>query len=659
MKKIIYFLILSLIVVSCATAPPKYSQSDISSATTRANQLALYEGLQAELAVTGKGANADSYRQLISDLGRKMAREETVLIWEKATRSELSSGHIPFGVMNEAEVSAEPIRTWNRASYDKLVDDLRQHRIATEGALIEEQALLASLTGDSDLVPRVETMSRIRELYGDNQEADAVYKAAYEQAHKQLRFLGDQAQRSGDYQAALWQYQSLKRLDPAYSGIDELIATSRTGIESSDFRGLLAAGDIESAYLVFTNLARRNLTPTQKREFVGPAKNLADYYSNNATNMVGERRYPEAYDMILREIAVRQWIGESSQIKNSTIAEFCEAMFDLSTASGAANYTGLKYGYLLLVHEFDPNYFSLETELWDTRETVYDNAIRRIGSVMIHSSDPTDQQIASQIAAGVREYLMENIPVDVKIVERDKLDDVKRERAMTDKLDEAYKELESADYLIEGELLTAEVESQIIIVRDRKRVITGHEEVSNPAFDDWVKEKGIRKADHPDAPSRTITIQKEEDVELTIEEHRKFGEVSVTYRVIDSQTSEHIHSETISHNLKVSDQAQEGVRYGDFVQEAKLPDLPTNIEIYNDLVDQVVDEMATDLIAFLANPEGDYFENCKQLFRNNEPIEAAEQCANAAVLREYKDQNNAEVVVWLKRVTLESGMRRD
>ena len=69
--------------------------------------------------------------------------------------------------------------------------------------------------------------------------------------------------------------------------------------------------------------------------------------------------------------------------------------------------------------------------------------------------------------------------------------------------------------------------------------------------------------------------------------------------------------------------------------------------------------MADDLVAFLANPDGDYFNNCQQMANENQYVEAAEQCAKAAVLRDFKGQTNDEVVDFLKKVTLNSGMRSD
>lgn len=229
--------------------------------------------------------------------------------------------------------------------------------------------------------------------------------------------------------------------------------------------------------------------------------------------------------------------------------------------------------------------------------------------------------------------------------------------ATTSDVERDLAELESADYLIEGDLLSAEVESVVKSTRSTERVITGEQAVSNPAHEAWVKEKGRRKADHPDAPPKTIMQPVQEDITLTIEEHQKDGVVGVTYRIIDTRTAEHIHSESISKSMRVSDMASEGIRLGDYVREAKLAELPSDREIYNQLADQVVEDMAADLVSFLANPDGDYFENCKLLMAEGQNVDAAEYCAKAAVLRDYRLQDNSEIIDQLKLVTLSSGMR--
>jgi hypothetical protein len=203
------------------------------------------------------------------------------------------------------------------------------------------------------------------------------------------------------------------------------------------------------------------------------------------------------------------------------------------------------------------------------------------------------------------------------------------------------------------------VETVVKKTRNMERVVTGHEEVRNPAFDQWIEEKGRRKADSPDAPPKTISRPIQEDITLNSEEHQKDGVVGVTYRIIDTRNAEQIHAQTITRSMRVSDTASDGIRLGEYVKEAKLAELPSDRDIFNQLADQVVAEMAADLVGFLANPDGDYFENCKLLAADDHYEEAAEYCANAAVLREFRAQDDSEIVPQLKWITLNSGMRAD
>lgn len=660
MKKAVLLSLAVIVLTSCATPAPKYSSTDVANAKTRQQQLDLYRALESEIAAGGSKSARANNQALLNQLSLKLGADEADRIRQNLAQARLTTGQVPLSVITRGEEDAQPIQKWNAAEYGPLATELGQERSLTENAIRNEEGQLDLLTGDREQIARVESLGRVSELYGDNPQANMAYEVAYEDALTNLRSSADQAARGGDYYTAMRDYQGIKRLNPDYPGIDDLIASTQTGMESADFRELLIDGDIEGAYRAFLEVSQRDLTSAERAEFTGPAGNLAVYFAESAANSQRSRMYRNAYIFMKREMTIRNWLGEPSQVNPTTIARFTDAMFELADASSAVDRPGLEYGYLLLVEEFNPGYATLESRIRESSEVVYDSAIRRVGSVSIDSPDPSDQQVASQIAAGVREYLMKNIPEDVKIVERTKLEEVRRERTMNEELDAGSSEftrLESADFLIEGELLKAEVASEVNKVRNRKRVVTGQEEAPNPEFEEWIRKKGKRKADHPDAPPKTVLVPVKEDIELNYEEHRKFGEVGVTYWVIDTTTAEHLHSESVTRNMEVSDESREGVQYGDFVQEAKLPQLPTDLEIYNDLVEQVVSEMSTDLVDFLANPEGDYFALCQAHSSEGENLEAAEQCAKAAVLKEFKALDNEDVVTLLKTVTLGSNMR--
>jgi len=651
---------LLLLVSATSEAKPKFTQSDVDMATTQEQQVALYQALSDELARKSKGSRAKSYQELQTQLGNTLANDESRRIRAEVTGARLGSGVVPMSVLNAADDAARPIQTWNPQTYANLMGELARERSLTEDALAKNKAMQSEIDS-SDWVQQVAALREQWDLFGDDAAAESAYESLYEEGQRTLKASGDRAMRSGEYGAALDSYETLEQLNPEFPGVGQLVSSASAATQAQAFQDMLLNGNIEGAYDSFEAFSQQPMTPSQKNEYFTPASSLADYFSGLADNSVNSGQYSQAYSSIKREMKIRGWLDMPSQISDSTRASFTEAMFDLSVASSARDNAGLEYGFLLLVEEFNPHYPSLESLKREAAQTVYENAIRRVGSVSLASADPASQPIASQIAAGVGQYLMAHVPEDVKIVERERLDEIRRERGMDTSLDSLQEpaQLESADFLIEGELTSADVETVVKKTRNTERVVTGHEEVTNPAFEDWIREKGKRKADHPDAPPKTISRPVLEDVSLNIEEHQKDGVVGVTYRIIDTRNAEQIHAESITKSMRVSDMASEGIRLGEYVKEARLAELPSDREIFNQLAGQVVADMGGDLIGFLANPDGDYFENCKLLAADDHYEEAAENCANAAVLRQYREQDNSEIIPELKWVTLNSGMRAD
>jgi tetratricopeptide (TPR) repeat protein len=659
MYRVLVCTILLLFSVSTEAQKRKFSEEDITRAQSHEQKVALYDAVSAELARKSRGSRARKNKEIQTQLGKTLATEESQRIRNELSGSKLDSGLVPMNVLVKAFDDALPIRTWNPSAYSQLIEEMAEQRRATEEAIANNKAMQSEV-GTTDWVKRVDVFREQRDLFGDDEVAESAYQNTYKDAQFQLKKAGDAALRAGDFGAAMSSFESLKQLNPDFEGIEDLIASAGVTAQARGFQDLLLEGDIAGAYRLFEKFSTVPMTSAQKREFMTPASLLADYFSDLAGSAVASGHYEQAYSSMTRESQIRNWLDMSSQISTSTTFSFTESMFELSVASSARDNIGLEYGYLLLAEEFDAGYPSLASLKRDTTQTLYENAIRRVGSVSLVSADSATQQVASKIAAGVRQYMMANVPDDVKIVERERLDAVKRERGMslaTDNVEQEMTQLESADFLIQGELLSAEVESVIKQTRNTERVVTGQEPVPNPDYEAWIKEKGRRKADHPDAPPKTAMRPIQEDITLTIEEHQKDGVVGVTYRIIDTENAEHIHSQSISKSMRVSDMASEGIRLGDYVKEARMAELPSDREIYNQLADQVIEDMAKDLVGFLANPDGDYFQNCKSLAAEGSYVEAADHCAKAAVLREYRLQDNSEIITELKRVTLNSGMR--
>ncbi|MDX1571511.1 MAG: hypothetical protein R3200_13590 [Xanthomonadales bacterium] len=662
MQLTVRLVLLVLVLASCATTPPKYSAADIQQASTQQDRVALYERIKNELALKPDGPNAAAYRQLLSDLGARLAADRAEEIRAAVEAARLDSGVVPFNRLSTAHEQAAEIQTWSASAYQDLIDYIDAEWARTKQELAQQEEALETLDETADAVARVRVFERIRDLYGDNEVAEQNYRTAKQIAANQLAREGNIALENGDATTALSRFERLREVHPDHPGLDRLLAAARAGLRAAEFSDLLLSGDTDSAYDVFIEVSARELPHASIQQFETPAALLAEYFVSNAEAMMDSGQYSEAYRLLRRARAVHQWIRPSEPFDSPVVKRFADTMFDLAAASGARDLTSLEFGYLLLVEEFMPNYESLERLRREAADAIYDGAVRWVSTVSLDSQNPEDSGIGTRIAAEVNQYLLDHIPDDVRLVEREYLADIERERGLDDEQEDIIidqSELRAADLLIQGTVLDARVDTEVKEGFKRMRVVTGQKEVPNPAYAEWIEEKGPRGENDPNAPPKTIMQDVEEDLRVSVELHRKAGFVGVTYRVVDARSAKVIHTNSINRSADYRDEATEGVELGSFSQEFKLADLPPDMEIYSNLSSEVAIAMGEDLVTILANPDGSYYLQCQALAAEGENLAAAELCASAVALLEFKERDVSEVLPLFKVVTLESGMRPD
>ena len=662
MYRMIRLLVLATLAASCASVAPKFTDLDLQRANTQASRIALYERIQSELENSGSSSSNAEYRRLLTNLGQQLADNTAAEIRQGLDSARLGSGLVPFNRLSAAQQDAGQIQAWSQSQYDDLVAEIQQIWSQSEQGLVQEQLALERLDPRSDALARVGVFERIRDLYGNDPTAEQNYLNAKKSAAAILAKNGEQALANGNATAALSRYESLRDLDPAYPNIDALIGAARSALRASEFSDLLLSGDTDRAYAMFLEISARDLPAEAMRDFLTPASLLAEYFETNADNSLKNDQYAEAYRLLRQSVAVKEWIKAADRFNSPAIRNFADAMFNLSAASGARDLAGLEFGYLLLVEEFMPEYESLERLRREASDSIYDGAVRWVSTVSLDSSNEEHANIGKRIGAQVNRYLLDNIPDDVRLVEREYLGAIERERTLDEEsadLGAQNGELHAADFLIQGSILEARVDVEIKEGSKRMRVVTGQQMVPNPAFAAFVEDKGSRRQNDPGAPPRTIAQDIEEDISVNVELHRKSGFVGATYRVVDAKSAKVIHTNSVTRSSEHSDEATEGVELGDFQQEFKLASLPPDMEIYGDLASQVALAMGADLVNILANPDGSYFLQCQALADEGEYLAAAELCANAAVLLEFKEQDVAAILPLLKAVTLDSGMRSD
>jgi hypothetical protein len=381
---------------------------------------------------------------------------------------------------------------------------------------------------------------------------------------------------------------------------------------------------------------------------------MADYYVSLGAEATSAGNIPEAYRRFNEARDIRVLLGEEVPVAPREEAPFLTLLDKKYKAAMKSDAVGLAWGYLNVIGSMQSDTPNLRRKLRETRELVLQRAIKRLS--VSPFSDPKDSsaEFGDAVASGVVQHLFETIPNDIRMIEREQLSDIMREKNIgraegsTDSTG-----LAAADFLVQGTILEAKVASTEKVGKKTMRVITEQVEQKNPAYNEWLNLSGKERKKTPEPPKR-VMVPRKEDITTEVTLHRKVGIFSVSYRVIDAATAKVIFADSVRKKVEHEDTSSEGVELGEFKMEFKLASLPSDIEILAGLADDVSAEIGGELTKVLADPEANYAEQADRFTREANYRPAAQQYAFAIVLSERKDLDIEDLERKLRDSTIAS-----
>lgn len=652
-------LVLALLVAvtGCVVAPPRWTESDVAGANDFEASLALWQEIRAEIATDPQSPNAANYRSMVERLGSRLAYLRTEEIRLHLDQNRLESGSVPLAELDRLAPLVSGLRDWDTSVWNMVEGEIVQERERTETEIHNAKQRLTSRSALDRPVERVRLHELIADLSGSDSDRAAAERER-EETHARLLSAARESIDTTDFSRALELIGLAMTLKPADASVQALEERARAGVYAGQLSAALERGDIQDAEAVFEKVSRQSWSSSARSELIMPIELLAGYYQANLRDMLNSLRFEAAYRSLVNMRELRNWLGGDLNLTAGERA-FAELMFELAASAGAQGLHGTEYGFLLLLEEFDPDFIALDRLRREAAERVTSSAIQWVSTPAIRGDEQT-QNVGSRVASAVAAYLLDNIPLDVRIVEREHLDEIRREREIDqDPLRaERNRGLRAADLLIQGSVLEMRVDQEDRSGRRTVRAVTGRRQVPNPAYETYRADRG-RRSDGPDAPPQTIEEITEEDISLEVSIHRKTGSIAVSYRLVEAESANVLRTNSINRRREYVDEASEGIELGDFSQPFKLADLPSDGEVINELVEEVALAMGEDLMQVLASPENRYFENCQRYANEGDFVAAAEECAKAAVLIDNKGQERAEVHGKLRQMTLNSGLRPD
>jgi len=381
---------------------------------------------------------------------------------------------------------------------------------------------------------------------------------------------------------------------------------------------------------------------------------MADYFVKIGGGAASSGRWTDAFRWFSQARDIRDRLGLPKQAGVPEEQLLVDEMYRRYQKANAKELYGLAWGYLNVIDQLQPDALSLRRDLRETREKVLQQAVKRLSAAPFADQHEGDAKFGDTLTAKIVQYLFENLSQDVRIIEREKLEGIEKERGLA-KDKEA---LLAVDYLVEGNILEAKVDSSERQMNQRKRVVTGKETIPNPEWDRWnsMDDDERERAGLEDQPPRTIDREREEDIQIATTYHRKVGVLSVSYRVIEASSAKVIFADTQRTKRELEDTDTDGIELGNFKQEAKMAELPSDVEILDQLSEQISSAIGSKLAEVFVNPEVRYASDAERFVREGNYLDASQQYAYAVVLGERKERDAEPWRVSLRSTAVAAGI---
>ncbi len=640
-----------LLLVACGPEKPLVDDAQIDAARQSGTLEALFDDLSRSNAEQrAAGRSSERGEALLHRIGEELATNRVNEIHTAISQNQLANGLSTMTQIEQLRKQAASVEKWSAALFGQVSADLDQRAAKSSEVIATLRSDLNSLPADR-FRHRLAVLEEVAILEGTAEAHAAIEQE--KQNYVTRRATEARAMiAAGNFNQALALANELRALDPDNARLKETISEAQAGSFVEQFQYELQHSNPEGAYDML--LAQPNLAQLQSNNpDLEPATLLlADYFADLGSTENSNKRYLEAYHNFQKARKIRRLFNPEGTIWLEQESAFLNAVFQLSSQADAQGLAGLKLGYLEVIAHSRPDFPGLGKTHRNALSIVTERAVKRVSTASFRDA-VQGRSFGDRIAAGVTQHLFQAIPNDIRIVERDELTAIIREREIeSQEVFNVQKVLVAADYLIQGTILEAGAEQTDKQGRRTARVVTGMRSEANPAHLEWQEN---RRRKDPEPPE-TIEVPIEEDISYGITQHRKTAIVSGSYRLVDANTAKVLKTNTITRDSEVTGESSEGVQLGSFELPLVLADLPADLVMLNALADQVSEKIGEELAATLSMSDRHYQTLADAAAGEGNFAQAAEQMANALALRQRKELNSEEVRSKLIEYALNSGL---
>jgi curli biogenesis system outer membrane secretion channel CsgG len=628
--------VVALASTGCATKGTQITDEEIGAARSNGTLEALYARVQAELQAEG---SRPSERTLAvkAQIGSLLAESLEGDVEKRMAADRLPNGRLPLASIEAIRNELAPMAQWDPERGGRLDKQIATEESQTRAAMDELQTRLSGLADDA-YEERLQAVDGLAALAGPGGPDADRWSARREELLTALNTRVDAAIQAEQFSDAQRMLQVARQISPGDATIDTKLASVDAQLFEKRFWKALEDGDPEGAYKMLRDIAKADNFAAIQPRLAASADPMAKFFVALASDATSKGNLPDAYRWFSRARSIRRLLGQEQASVLPEEAPFVDMVKQQYWDARKDKRPALAWAYLSVVNDLEPSSPSLRRMVRETHDEVLELAVKRVAAQPFQDST-AGHQFGENVSSLVVQELLERIPQDVKIIEREELENILREKEIGK---ESTTSLAAADYLIQGDILEAKVDTNEKKGRKTVRVTTDTVTEQNPAYLRWL-ELSEKERSKIEAPPQQITKEQKEDVSIDVTLHKKVGVFAVSYRVVDADSAKVIFADSLREKEEHEDTSTEGVEIGNFKMPFKLAQLPSDTEILSKLADTVSKEIGERLAKVLADPEDRYAEAARRYLDEGNYTKACTQFAYADVLSQRKGKDTGDL----------------
>ena len=586
----------------------------------------------------------------LKTVGSELAERASAVVRTRLSEAGRVEGKIPLGAIEREIGGLDAVGRWDTDVQRKISDDLKRELEATKLAISTREQKLETISKDQ-VLDRLRTLSELSALSGTGSASQARYAQERNDILSDVSKEAEEAILNEDYEKA----QSLLSIVQEVNPDDENARKQKCEVDGKivlkRFAKSLETGRVDRSMSLLNEFSETDCFDEIKDGLAESAEPIVEAFGLLGEEAAADNQLGIAYQRYKDSRTISALLlDEKNDLPG--IDSFLGRVSESYDKAFAAEEFGVAWGCLNIMTEFGPTTPKIRQSIRKTKDEVRRRAVPGLTAYPFEDPKASTAKVGDAVASKVIQHIFSTIPNDIRIVEREQLERIlgecKRRGTCGD--------LDTADFIVQGTILDAKVETTEKSGSETRRVVTGTETLTNPEHTRWAQ-RGDKERKATTEPSRTVTRDVTEDVTIQVTNVRKVGIISVAYRVVEARSGRVLFTDSIQTKQMFQDEGRQGVQLGNFNQETDFVELPPDIEILSGsegLSQKISNEIGTKLVTFLENPEEQYEADSKRFVDEGDYIGAAEQAAYAIVLLEIKSKETGTLREDLKSYAVES-----